>query len=225
MPIGAAVGIAGAAASLGGSLIQSNAASDASKQQAASAQSAINEQQQMFGVAQSALNPYVNAGTAALPALSSLVTPGSSAAALKTMPGFQFQSQWGDLAATNQLAAQGLGGSGGPLGKALSDYNQGLAGTYYQNSTNALQQLVNSGLGAGSALAGTATNAGQAIGQTQQAQGNALASGTLGSANALAGGLTGAAGSATNTLLLSKLLGGSSPGIFSGTSSALGGGG
>lgn len=225
MPIGAAVGVAGAAASIGGSLIQSSAADKASQQQAASAQAAINEQQQMFGAAQNALNPYVNAGTAALPTLSGLLTPGSSASALETMPGFQFQSQWGGLAATNQLAAEGLGGSAGPVGKALSDYNQGLAGTYYQNSTNALQQLVNSGLGGGSALAGNAISAGQAIGQTQQAQGNALASGTLGSANALAAGLTGAGGSLSNTLLLSKLLGGSSPGIFSGAATGLGGGG
>lgn len=223
MPIGTIIAGVSAAASIGGGLLQANAASKASKQQAASAQSAIDEQKQMFGVAENALNPYVNAGTSVLPTLKALETPGSSASTLSQLPGFQFQSQYGDLQATNQLAAQGLGGSGGPLGAALSQYNQGLAGTYYQNYTNALQQYANMGLGAGSALAGTATQTGQAIGQTQQAQGTALASGTLGQANALAGGLTSASSSATNALLLNKLLGQSGTSGIYGTTNAFAG--
>jgi hypothetical protein len=224
VPIGAAIaGGVGAIGSIGGALIGANASDKASKEQAQASQNALNTQQQQFGVAETSLSPFINSGANALPTLSALLTPGSSASALAQMPGFQFQSQYGGLSATNALAAQGLGGSSGPLAKAISDYNQGLAGTYYQNTTNALQQLVNSGMGAASSLAGNAVNAGNAEAQTQQAQGNALAAGTLGSANALSGGLTGATGSISNALLLSKLLGGGgSGGIYSSPSAVQG---
>jgi hypothetical protein len=177
----------------------------------------------MFGVATNALNPYINAGQSVLPTLQALENPGTSAKTLSTLPGFQFQSQYGNLQATNQLAAEGLGGSAGPVGKALSDYNQGLAGTYYQNYTNSLQNYANMGESAGGALAGQATAAGSNIASSTQAQGNALAAGTLGSGNALSGGLTGAAGAATNALLLSKLFGSSSSGLYGGPSSFSGG--
>ena len=160
----------------------------------------------MFGVARNALSPYYTAGQGALKSLSALTTPGSNqTAALESMPGFQFQSQWGNLAATNQLAAQGLGGSAGPLGTALSQYNQGLAGTYYMNSVNALQNYANMGAGAAGTLGGVASNFSNQIGQTTQAGGNALASGVLGSANAVAGGIQGATTAGTNALLLSSL--------------------
>lgn len=200
-------GALGVAGSVGSSMISSNAASKAAAEQAQSAQSALGLQKSMFGAAQTALNPYISAGQGALPTLTGLETPGSSAATLATMPGFQFQSQYGNLAATNQLAAQGLGGSGGPLGAALSQYNQGLAGTYYMNSINALQNTANMGAGSGSALAGQAANFGNMMGQTTQNVGNAQAAGTLGSANALSGGLSGSASSAGNALLMSQLLG------------------
>ena len=152
--------------------------------------------------------------------LQSLITPGpNQTKTLEQLPGFQFQSQWGNLAATNQLAAEGLGGSAGPVGTALSNYNQGLASTYWMNDVNALQQYANMGMGAGSALAGNATNAGNAMAQTQMAQGSAEAAGTLGSANALA---TAGAGSAGNALLLSSILGGAGGGA--GLYAGLGGG-
>lgn len=205
-------GALGVAGSVGSSMIGANAAQSASQQQAQSAQSALALQKSMFGTAQTALNPYINAGQGALSTLTGLETPGSSAATLSTMPGFQFQSQYGNLAATNQLTAQGLGGSAGPLGSALSQYNQGLAGTYYMNSINALQNTANMGAGSASALGGQAANFGNMMGQTTQNIGNAQAAGTLGSANALSGGLTGAASSAGNALLMSQLFGAGSGG-------------
>lgn len=209
MPIGAVIGagVLGAAGSVGGSLINAGAANKASSEQATSAANALALQKQMFGTAQTALNPYIQGGQSALSTLLGLETPGSSAATLQSMPGFQFQSQWGNLAATNQLAAQGLGGSGGPLGAALSQYNQGLAGTYYMNAINGLNTTAGIGAGAASSLAGNAANFGNIMGQTTQGIGNAQAAGTLGSANALAGGLTGSASSAGNALLFSQLFG------------------
>jgi len=215
----AAAAAIGGAASLGGALLTSNASGQAASEQAGAANNSIATQKQFFNTAQGALSPYYTASASALPTLQKLLTPGQSADQLSQMPGFQFQSQWGTKTAQNALAAEGLGGSTGPLSKAISDYNNGLAGTYYGNTVNNLQQFVNSGMGAASALAGNATNSGQAIGNTQQAAGNAIASGTLGSANALAGGLTNGAGSISNSLLLSSLLGGGgggSGGVYGG---------
>jgi hypothetical protein len=210
MGIAAAVvgaGAIGAVGSIAAASMQSNAAKTAAAEQQQGTQEAIATQQGMFNTAQSALSPYYTAGNQSNTTLQSLLNPGTAQSTLESLPGFQFQSQWGDLATTNQLAAEGLGGSSGPLGKALSDYNSGLASTYYTNYANTLQQSVNSGLGAASALAGNATNTGQAIGQTQQAGANAQASGTLGSANAIASGINGAGGSLSTALMLSALNG------------------
>lgn len=207
MGIGAAIA-ASAGTALIGANITSNAQKTAANEQAQSSANALAQQQSMFGTAQNALNPFVNAGQSAIPQLQALLTPGSKqAGAITSNPGLQFQSKYGDLAATNQLAAQGLGGSGGPLGTALSGYNQGLASTYYQNAVNNLQGLVNTGVGAGQGLASGAINSGNAQAGTLQNIGTAQASGTLGSANALAGGITGAGTSAGNSLLLSQILG------------------
>jgi hypothetical protein len=215
--MGLAAGVIGAGAigaigSIAGASIQSNAAQKAAQEQLQGTQESIATQQGMFNTAQSALSPYYTAGDQSQSTLQSLLNPGTQNSTLESLPGFQFQSQWGDLSATNQLAAEGLGGSSGAVGKALSDYNQGLAGTYYTNYANTLQQSVNSGLGAASALAGNATNTGQAIGQTQQAGANAVASGTLGSANAISGALSSGSSSIGNSLLLSQLLGAQSAG-------------
>lgn len=217
MPVAAGLSAAG---SLGSALIGSSASKSASAQQTQADTMGLMLQQQRFQQAQSALSPYYTAGQSALPTLQALLTPGSSASTLAQMPGFQFQSQYGTMATQNALSAQGLGGSAGPLATAISNYNQGLAGTYYQNTTNALQNFVNTGAGAASSLAGTAMQSGQQMGQSSQAIGGAQASGTLGSANALSGGL----GSIANTAALSSLLGGQGTGgggIYAGLTSGL----
>ncbi len=53
-------------------------------------------------------------------------------------PGYQFQLQQGANAITNQAAAQG-GSMGGKALADLTQYGQGLAGTYYQNAFNNAQ--------------------------------------------------------------------------------------
>jgi hypothetical protein len=166
---------------------------------------ALTQQQQQFSVAQQALNPYIQAGQGALPTLTSLLTPGpSQTQTLSQLPGFQFQSQWGNLAATNALAARGLGGSAGPIGTALSQYNQGLAGTYWQNEVNPLLQYAQLGSGAASALGGQAVQAGGQYGTTLGQIGQAGASGILGATNAVGTG----ANSIASAALLSQFLGG-----------------
>jgi hypothetical protein len=191
-------------------------------------QAALAQQQQMFQEAQGALKPYYTAGQNVLPTLQGLLTPGSSAASLAQMPGFQFNSQYGNLQATNALAAAGKA-SGGSLATAISQYNQGLAGNTWQNTVNALQGFANMGEGAAGAFGNVAVGAGNGMASTYGNIGNAQAAGTLGSANALSGGLTGATGSIANSLLLSKLLGsGASTGLYStgsigGTGGGMGG--
>lgn len=204
MPIGAAIGAAGA---LGAAGIGAMASSSAADKQSALGQQALNQQLSLFNQGKDALNPYIKAGQDVLPTLQDLLTPGKSAATLSSLPGFQFQSQYGTMAATNALAAKS-GPSAGPLATAISQYNQGLAGTTYQNQVNALQGFVNTGAGAAGSLAGTAVWTGNSTGNTLNGIGNAQAAGTLGTANALAGGLTGATSAGTNAMLLSKLLGG-----------------
>ena len=121
-------GVISAGASLFGASTQSSAAKSAASTQAnASLQAAqlqaqygnnaLALQKDMFGTAQNALTPFMNAGSSVLPTLAALETPGSNqTAVLSQMPGFQFQSQYGTLAAQNALSAQGLGGSRGPRG-------------------------------------------------------------------------------------------------------------
>jgi hypothetical protein len=211
MGLGAA-GVLGAT-SLAGAGIQALGAQSAAKQQQQGTQQAIQAQLAMFGQAQGALSPYYTAGQGVLPTLQSLLTPGTAASTLSQLPGFQFQSQWGTKQAQNTLAAEGLGGSTGPLAKAVSDYNNGLAGTYYGNYVQGAQNFANMGTGAAAALAGNSTAVGQGIGQSATAGGNALASGTLGTTNALAGGVSGLG----NAYLLNSVLGSNSAnnsGIF-----------
>lgn len=183
----------------------------------------------MFLTGQAQLSPFYTAGQGALGdtwnaikgapgtvggTLNNLLTPGQSAAALSTMPGFQFASQYGTMAATNALAARGLAGGPGVVGRAVSDYNNGLAGQQYFNTvgalqnaygaqTGAMQNYVNTGANAAGSLLGGAISSGNAMASTQQNIGNALASGIVGTGNAISGGLTGSA----NALALGGLYG------------------
>ena len=210
MPIAAGITAVGG---LAGAFLQSNAAKSAANTYAQTAQQGIDAQKAMFAQAQGALSPYYTAGAGALPTLKSLLTPGASMTdTLSALPGFKFASEWGTRAATNQLAAEGLGGSTGPLAKAISDYNSGLASTYWGNLVGNLQNFVNTGATSASALAGNATQTGQGISNTLSGIGQALAQGTTGSAGALAGGI----GSLGNAAMLYAL--GSKIGVNSGSS-------
>jgi hypothetical protein len=170
--------------------------------QAKAENNALSTQQQMFNTAAGGLQPFVSAGTTASKTLSSLLNPGTAASTLSTLPGLQFQQQYGTMQTQNALAAQGLGGSKGPVGQALSQYNQGLASTYYNNYVSGLQNLTNTGSNAASALAGSAIQSGSNQAGNIVGAGNALASGTLGATNAASGAIT----SGTNGLLLNQLL-------------------
>jgi hypothetical protein len=194
----------GAIGSIGSALIGSNASKNAATQQINAQLAGLKQQQSMFDTAQGYLEPYINAGKQTIPTLQNLLTPGMSAETLSQMPGFAFASQYGTKAATNAAAAK-TGPSAGPLATAISQFNNGLAGTQYFNTVGALQNFVNTGSNAAGSLAGGAINSGNAQASTLGNIGNAGAAGTLGSANALAGGLTGAGNAATNSLLYSAI--------------------
>jgi hypothetical protein len=215
----------GALGSIGSSIIGSNASKDAANAQAAAQERALQQQQQMFGVAQGALSPFVTAGQSVLPTLQGLITPGPNQNALLSQtPGFQFAQQYGNMAATNALAARGLGASAGPVATALSQYNQGLAQNTWGSVVNALQGYANLGAGAAGNLANAAIGSGNAQANTLGNIGNAQASGILGSANAISGGLTGTANALSSAALYSAL-GSQGGGLYGGLSGPAWGGG
>jgi hypothetical protein len=223
------------AGSLASGILNSNAANSASQAQVAEQQLALAQQKSLYnqglgiqsgyvGQAQGALNPFIAAGQSNIPTLNALLSPGSSASTLSQMPGFQFQSQYGTMAATNALAARS-GPSAGPLATAISQYNNGLAGTQYFNTVNALQNSVNTGAGAASTLGGVLGNAGNtALGagvnegnsqaSTLGSIGNAQASGILGSASAIGTGISGSTNAVNNATLFSALTGNGNSGLY-----------
>lgn len=221
----------GAAGSIGGALIGSNASQNASSQQVAAQTQALQQQRDLFNqglsTATGALNPFITAGQSVLPTLQRLITPGADqSAALSQTPGFQFASQYGTKAATNALSAR-TGASAGPLATAISGYNNGLAQNTWQNTVNALQGFAGLGNNAAGTLGTAALNGSINAGNSQAATlgniGNAQAAGTLGSANALSGGLTGAANAGTNALLYNRLFGGNTTGGIYGGNGLAGG--
>lgn len=133
----------------------------------------------------------------------SLLTPFSLSDFYNYSPAYQFQKQQGTQGVLNADAA-GQGALSGSAMKDLIDYNQGLAGTSFNNAFNQYQtqqgnifsrlsgiaQLGQSAA-ANTGQQGTAL-AGQAA-QSAQNVGTALAGGTIGSANAWTGALSSAA--------------------------------
>lgn len=239
-------GLVGAGASIFGA----NRAADA---QTNAANAAIANQQRMYGLNQAQLQPFINAGagqignqqallnpnnaSGPLAALMKLTMPGADMSAeLAQTPGYQFSLGQGLRASNNQLAARGLGGSGGAVAKGATNFAEGLAGNTWQSVVQALQNqftsqagagqnLINSGQGAAGALAGVGTNTANQISGSLTGAGNAQAA----SYNAIgsAGGTVGQ--SLTTAALLDKLTGGNglfgsggSGGVYQGNSSVNG---
>src|SRR6185437_10052023 len=206
----------GALGSLASGFLGMSGSQSAAKAQEQGSMNAIDFAANMLGINSNNLDPFLWAGGGARDQLSKLLGGNTAEMqqTLQNLPGFQFQSQWGTKTAQNALAAEGLGGSTGPLAKAISDYNNGLAGTYYGNYVNQEQNLANMGLSAGQTIAGAVNNT-AGIGATASTNaGNAGAAGILGGTNALSGGITGAAGSGSNALLLQALLSNQNNGTF-----------
>jgi hypothetical protein len=103
--------------------------------------------------------------------------------ALQNTPGFQFQEQQGDNAITAADAASGKTGSGNEA-EALANYNQGLAGTTYNNYVSQLQPFLGAAGNAASGVAGVDTGLGNALNTNAQNLGQANLAGNVGIGNA-----------------------------------------
>lgn len=237
MGYSAAASIAG---NVVGGLLQGNAASSASKQQAQALQKALAFTQGNYNTAQQNLSPFITTGQGAESQLAQLTgsNPGGNPltaaltkqftpADLANTPGYQFQLAQGEKATQNGLTAQGLGGSGQSTAGAIN-YAEGLAGTTYnqqlqnylaqnQQTYNMLNTLAQGGQGAATNLGQLGVGAGQQVLQGETGVGNAQAAGTLGESNALTSGINGIT-SAINTNNLYSTL------AQSGSLGALGGG-
>lgn len=137
------------------------------------------QQKQGFAQAQSYLSPFYNTGTGANTQLANLLGTNGAAAgqsatdALLNDPGYQFRLQQGQKALDQNLAAQGLTGSGAAI-KGTSDYNQGAASQEYQQAIANLTNQSNQGLQAGAALGNYANLSGQANAAATGQQNNVI---------------------------------------------------
>lgn len=114
-------------------------------------------------------------------------------------PGYQFQLQQGQQAIRN-ASTPGVGALSGPALKELMSFNQGLAGTSYQNAFNRFTTQQNNIFGRLSQIAGLGQNAatqvgnqgtqlGTGIAQAQAAAGTSQAAGIVGAGNSIGSGI------------------------------------
>jgi hypothetical protein len=168
-----------------------------------------------------ALQPFLanqtiaNQGTGALGNALGLNGPAGSAAAAQAFennPGYQFQLQQGNNAITAADAASGKTGSGNEA-IDLAKFNQGLAGTTYQNYINNLQPYLGLAQNTASGIGGIQTGLGNQLNANQNTIGNANygAYTSIGNANANAdlAGLNASANGLGAILGIGKALAGS----------------
>jgi hypothetical protein len=105
--------------------------------------------------------------------------------ALQSTPGYQFQLQQGDNAVNAQAAANGTSNSGNQA-LALSQFNQGLAGTTYNNYVNQLQPYLGASNNAAQGIGSLSSGLGNQLNASNMQQGNAAygAQTSIGNANA-----------------------------------------
>lgn len=239
------------AAILGAGAIGAIGSNVAANTQANAQQQAANTQQNMFNTIQGNEQPYIKQGQAANTSLSQLLglqsgNPGGglsngyltqqfnpTQAQLNNYPGYQFQLQQGDQAIQNSAAATTGAVSGAAL-KNLSNFNQGLAASNYQNYFNQFQTQQNNIFNRLSSIASLGQNAagnlgnngaqlGSGIAQAQAAAGASQAGGIVGATNSIGSALTSGAG--LNYLLNNgSSLNGSSSGVSIPATDGLSGG-
>lgn len=142
-----------------------------------------------------AYSPYLAAGSQGITSLASQLAPGGdlttqfsapTAAQAEATPGYQFQLSQGEQGINRAAAAGGSAPGSGGTEAALSQYNQGLAATNYNNVYN--QALTTFQTNHANNLAGATTlaNAGETAlpGYTASNLGGAEYSGTLGETGA-----------------------------------------
>jgi hypothetical protein len=189
----------GAAATVGGAVISSNATGNAAKTQANAADQATQLQSDIYQQNRTDLAPWRQTGSNALSMLANAVGingPQGNAqatAAFQTSPGYDFAFNQGTRAVNSNQAASGMLRSGAAA-KALTDYGTGMANQEFGNWTNRLATLAGFGQNANSQQQQAGQQFGQATGTNLANAAQARASGYMGQAGAITGATNQAAG-------------------------------
>jgi hypothetical protein len=146
-------------------------------------QAAIDEQRRQYDTTRSDLMPWLTAGTGALGNLQNAGT------AFQASPGYDWRRNEGQRDIGNSFAARGGAASGNAL-RALSEFNQGLAGGEFNNWWN--QQAGLAGVGQNTAvnLGNQGQYAANNIGSGRANQGYSRSSGIINRYGSLGQGLT-----------------------------------
>lgn len=185
MPWGAVIGAAGA---IGGALISSNAADNASDKQAAGTDKSLAENARQYDQTRADYAPYREAGAKALGTFASENDTPLDRSQVQLEPGYQFGMDQGQQAINRQTSAAGGRISGAAL-KAAAQYGTDYATSGYSAAYNRANQARSDRLNRLAALA--------QIGQTSTQNVSALGAETTASNNALTRAAANNAGAAT----------------------------
>lgn len=184
-----AVAIGGSAV-IGG-VLGSNAAGDAADAQEHASDASIAEQRRQYDINRADQRPWMNAGRGAVNRLSAY-SGGDTSQFLKS-PDYAFRRSEGQRDIGNSFAARG-GAFGGNALRALTQFNQNLAGGELNNWWNRQAGLAGVGQAATSQVGAFGANAANNIGNSLMQQGDARASGIINQSNAFSGTLGDLAG-------------------------------
>jgi hypothetical protein len=189
-----------AAAIVGSSLIQSNAASKAAGTQAEAADKSGALEEKMYRENVARQKPFYEAGVNALPELvqASRYTP-FSMSQFQADSGYGFRLSEGQKALERSAAARG-GLISGAATKAATRYGQEMASNEYTNAFNRYQQERQARLGPLQSLTGTAQTTANTIGAAGTTMAGNVGEAYLGAANARASGYTGMSDAVTSGL-------------------------
>lgn len=219
--VATAIGV-GAAATIGGSLISSNAAKSAAKTQSEAADRAAQNQNDMYNQTVAREQPFVDSGTQANQKLSDLLGLSSNttadgygslakpfdASTFTADPGYQFSLDQGRQA-LERSAAAGSGVLSGAAAKAIQTYGQGTAAQEYgtvvdryntnqTNLYNRLNGISTQGQNAAGQLGTQGFNTATQVGNDLTSGAAATSAGQVASANSLTSGLSSLAGPSSN---------------------------
>lgn len=219
----------GAAGAIGGSLIQSNSASNAADKVSQSEANSLAFQEQEFNTEQANEAPWLAAGKTALGQLSAGTAPGGQFESTYSPftaptgvdesndPGYAFRLQQGQQALERSAAARGTGTGGAAL-KAAEQYGQDYSSNEYSNVYNRAIQSYDTNFGVYNTdqtnnynrlanIAGLGQTANSTLASAGQSAANNISNTNTTNANTLAGLTTGAGNSlsaglagATNSL-------------------------
>ena len=178
---------------LGGAVLQSGAAKDASRDQTAASNAAIAESRRQFDTTRSDLAPWMQTGSQAISRVGDLLgISGNTLTPEQVMamdPGYQFRLGEGEQAIDRAASARGLNKSGATL-KALTRFGQDYASGEYGNIYNRLAGAASGGQQAATNVGQLGAGNAQNIGSLLTGAANARGAAGIGAANAWGGALS-----------------------------------